>query len=233
MAITYVDGVSNTDSNTTSVTLTLPATQAGDIIILEFAHKSTGDGAVSGTSISVGGLTFTLKHSQYIYSTSRVGGMYWARATGNHSGQTVIISSLNNGCTACITIYRGAISTGDPLAGATIVGELNGSGDETQAEIVTTVDNCLICFTVANSVNQYAVSNQRCTDPGTLGDTVISYAASIAIEHASSNTLKATAGGTGAFLWSQTNAISGSWAYAILPEPPAPSAQAGFLLSMV
>lgn len=219
MAITFVSEQHTESASGTSFTFTLGTTQAGDIMILEFDHNKTGNGTISGTTITTGGVTWTLKHSQLVYSNTRQGVMYWARATGDHSGQTVIASNVSSGgyYAANLVIYRGAVATGDPLAGATIVGEVNASGNETQAEITTTADNCMVCFVVANATDQYSVKNPSCTSPGALTVRATGYSNSFSISHCSSDTLKVTAGGTGAFTWSQTNAVTGSWAYAILP----------------
>lgn len=223
MAITYVTNTSTSVGGTaTTFTLTCPTTQAGDILLLDFAHNGTGDGTLSGTTITTGELTWTKKHAQLIYSNTRSGKTYWARATGDHSGQTVIVSSIGDYSTGLLTIYRGCLSSGDALAGATIVGELNASGNETQEEIVTTVDNCMVIFIVANGNGNYGITNPACTSPGALTRRVQG-SGTVNCAHSSSDTLKVTAGGTGAFTWSQTNAITGSWAYALLPALAGPA----------
>src|SRR3989344_8174770 len=137
MAISFLYGFNDTTNTTDSFTMTLPATatQAGDILICEFAHRGTGNGTVAGTTVTTGGVTWTLKHSQLFGSSAFSGKTYWTRATGDHQGQTVTGSSLTNSCAAILTIYRGAVASGDPLADATIVGEENDSTNETQAEI--------------------------------------------------------------------------------------------------
>jgi hypothetical protein len=188
-------------------------------MILEFTHRGTGDGTIGGTSVSTGGLTWTQKHSQ-LYATSAFSGKtLWTRATGNHSGQTVTGSGLTDSCAAIVTIYRGALKASDPLAGATIVGEQNASNNETQAQITTIEDNCFVVLVVANSPD-VTVASQNSTSPGTLterAEVLSTGGTDTAISHASNN--KASAGATGSLTWAQANQVSGSWAYAIRPEP--------------
>ena len=218
MAIAYIANALGGTTTTTSFSITLPATQANDILILEFTHRGTGNGTIGGTSVTTGGLTWALKHSQ-LYATSAFSGKtYWTRATGNHSGQTVTGSSLTNSCAAILTQYRGCVTTGDPLADATIVGEQNASANETQAQITTATNGAWVVLVVVNSPD-LAVATQACTSPGTLterAERLSTGGTDSSIAHASAE--KATAGGTGAFTWTQTDAASGSWAYAIIPQ---------------
>lgn len=220
MAISFISNALGATNSTTSFSITLPTTQANDILICEFTHRGTGNGTIGGTSVTTGGLTWTLKHSQ-LYATSAFSGKtYWTRATGDHAGQTVTGSSLTNSCAAILTVYRGCVTTGDPLADATIVGEQNASGNETQAEITTATNGAYVVLVVANSPD-VAVSTQACTSPGTLAERaerLSTGGTDTSIAHASE--AKATAGATGALTWAQTNGASGSWAYALVPANP-------------
>jgi hypothetical protein len=217
MAITPQDFATGGTGTTTSFSITLPTTAAGDILILEFCHRGIGDGTIAGTSVSSGGLTWNLKHSQLFNSSTFSGKTYWTRATGDHAGQTVTGASLTNSCAAHVHTYRGALAAGDPLADATIVGEENASGNETQAEITTTTNGAMVVLVVVNAPD-LTVSNTAATDPllvSIQNQTLSTGGLDTSICHASS--VKDTAGGTGAFTWSQSNAASGSWAYAITP----------------
>lgn len=213
MAISFISNALGGTTTTTSFSITLPATQSGDIFILEFAHRGTGNGTIGGTS----GLSWTLKHSQLFASSAFSGKTYWARATGNHSGQTVTGSGLTDSCAAIVTVYRGALASGDPLAAATVVGEQNASANETQAGITTTVANAWVVLVVVNSPD-LNVSSGACTSPGVLterAERLSTGGTDASVSHWSE--LKTGTGGTGAFTWAQTNAASGSWAYAIQP----------------
>ena len=217
MAISFIANALGATNSTTSFSITLPTTAANDILICEFAHRGTPDGTIGGTSVTTGGLTWTLKHSQLFATSTFSGKTYWTRATGDHAGQTVTGSSLTNSCAAILTQYRGALASGDPLADATIVGEQNASANVTQAEITTATDGAYVVLVVVNSPD-LAVATQACTSPGALterAERLSTGGTDSSISHASA--AKATAGATGALTWAQTDAASGSWAYAIQP----------------
>src|SRR3990167_1542937 len=164
MAISFISNALGGTTTTTSFSITLPTTAAGDIIILEFCHRGTGNCTIGGT---YSGPAFTLKHSQLFASSAFSGKTYYSRATGNHTGQTVPGSTLPNSCARIVTVYRGCVSTGDPLADATIVGEQNASGNETQAQITTATAGAEVCLVGVNSPD-LGVSSGACTSPGTL-----------------------------------------------------------------
>lgn len=220
MAITFVSNALGGPAATTGNSITLPATAADDILLFEFTHRGTADGTLGGTYT---GPAFTLKHSQLYASSAFSGKTYWSRATGNHTGQTVTVSGLTDSNAAVITIYRGCTTSSDPLADATIVGEQNASGDETQAQITTSSAEAWVVLVVVNSPD-LAVTAQTCTSPGTLtarAERLSTGGTDTSIAHASAE--KAVAGATGAFTWSQTDAASGSWAYALIPSRGLPT----------
>jgi hypothetical protein len=228
--VEYVDNALGGTADTTSTTCTLPATAAGDLLIFEFAHRGLGDGTIGGTSVSTDGLTWNLKHSQPFATNTFSGKSYWTIATGDHSGKTVVASSLTNASASVVTHYTGADPT-DPLGDATIVGEDNASGNETQAQITTNTDGAMVVLVVVNSPD-LAVAGQTCTSPGALAERaerLSTGGTDASISHASA--VKATAGATGALTWTQTNAVSGSWAYAIKPKAttPFPDARAAVI----
>jgi hypothetical protein len=216
MAISFVNNALGANNSTTSFSITLPATAANDIIILEYTHRGITDATIGGT---YSGPAFAEKHDQQYATSTFSGKTLWSRATGDHAGQTVTGTGLTNSCAAIITIYRGALTSGDPLADATIVGEQNASGDETQAQITTTTNGAWVVLVVANSPD-VAVTSQTCTSPGALAaraERLSTGGTDTSIAHASA--AKATAGATGAFTWAQTDGAGGSWAYAIVPAP--------------
>lgn len=215
MAISFISNALGATTSTTSFSITLPTTQANDIIILEYTHRGTPDGTIGGT---YSGPAFTEKHDQLYASSAFSGKTLYSRATGNHSGQTVTGSGLTNSCAAIVTVYRGAITSGDPLADATVVGEQNASANETQAQITTTTDGAWVVLVVANSPD-LDVNTQSSTSPGTLterAERLSTGGTDTSISHASAE--KATAGATGNLTWAQADAASGSWAYAIRPQ---------------
>lgn len=217
MAITFIANALGGTTTTTSFSITLPTTQAGDLLILEFAHRGTGDGTIAGTSVTTGGLTWTLKHSQLFATSAFSGKTYWTRATGDHSGQTVTGASLTDSCAAIVTQYRGALAAGDPLTAATIVGEQNATGNETQAEITTNKDLAWVVLVVVNSpdVNVTIIGATSPVSMPERAERLSTGGTDTSVCHGSAE--KATAGATGAFTWTQTDGVGGSWAYAITP----------------
>lgn len=210
-------------TSTTSFSITLPATLANDILILSFTHRGTGDGTLGGTT----SLTFAKKFEQSYNGATFSGLVYWARATGNHAGETVSVSSLTNSCAGVLTVYRNVLASGDPFDGAaTSVGEENASGNETQAEITTLVDGCMVILEVYNSPD-VAVSTHVATNPATLlerAERLSTGGTDTSVSHASE--LRTTAGATGSFTWAQTNGAGGSLAYALQPQVTTPFADA-------
>jgi hypothetical protein len=224
VAVTFVANALGSNAATTSFSITLPATASGDIIILEYTHRGTGDATLGGT---YSGPAFAEKHDQQYATSTFSGKTCWSRATGDHSGQTVTGSGLTNSCAAIVTVYRGAVASGDPLADATIVGEQNASANETQAGITTATNGCYVVLVVVNSpdvsvtsptMNGLAAMTNRAELLSTGGtDTSIMHA----------DIEKYNAGATGSFTWAQTDGAGGSWAYAIEPEPTDFGAVAG------
>lgn len=217
MAIQYLRNALGPTTSTTSVSVTLPATAAGDLLIFEYVHRGTGTGTIGGTSVSTGGLTWNNKHDQLFGASAFSGHTYWTIATGDHSGQTVTASSLTNSSAGIVTVYSGAHQTA-PLDDATVVGEQNASADEGQAAITTATNGAWVVLVVVNSpdlaVSSQAAANLTITERA---ERLSTGGTDASIAHASG--VLATAGSSGAFTWAQTNAASGSWAYAITPAP--------------
>lgn len=216
IAPSFVSNALGGTTTTTTFSITLPTTAANDLILLEFCHRGTGDGTIAGTYT---GPAFALQHSQLFATSAFSGKLYWSRASGNHAGETVTGASLTDSCAAIVTVYRDVIATGNPFTGAaTIVGEQNASGNETQAEITTLVANCMVCLTVLNSPD-LAVAGQTATNPATLierAERLSTGGTDASVAHASE--VRTTAGATGALNWTQTNAASGSYAFALQPR---------------
>jgi hypothetical protein len=216
VAIQYVTNALGPTNSTTSVSVTLPTTAAGDLLIFEYVHRGTGTGTIGGTSVTTGGLTWNNKHDQLFGASAFSGHTYWTIATGNHSGQTVTASSLTNSSAGIVTVYSGAHQTA-PLDDATVVGEQNASGDEGQAAITTATNGAWVVLVVVNSpdlaVSSQAAANLTITERA---ERLSTGGTDASIAHASGEL--ATAGSSGAFTWAQTNAASGSWAYAIKPD---------------
>lgn len=215
--IGFVGGADAGTATTTTFSITLPTTQANDLIILEYTHRGTGAAILGGTYT---GPTFQLKANVLYAGNNRGARSSWSRATGDHNGETITGSGLSNSCAAIVTIYRSVTPVGDPtiVAGTAVAEDNIILGDETSAEITTVAEGALVLFGVANTPG-LSVTAQSCTSPGalTLRREVISTGGlGTSIAHASA--VKATPGVTGEFTWSQSNSPNGSWAYALAPE---------------
>lgn len=113
----------NAGNPTTAPTCTLGTTAAGDILIfgLVDGNTNTGPASLTGTSVTTGGLTWTKKIGAAGNGTTMHGSLWWARATGDHSGQTIIAATNNSGA-SCWASYRGCVETGDPFEAAVATG---------------------------------------------------------------------------------------------------------------
>ncbi len=218
MAIAPVSNVIAAGNPTTSFSLTVPAVSPNHLMILEFAHRGTNNGVFSGN----GATGWNFKHQQLFATSTFAGLTYWKRAAGDEQGQVVTVNNLVNACAGGMTIYSGALTVGDALADATIVGEQNASGNETQAGITTSNNGAMVVLVVVNSPD-VAVSSQAATSPVSLTtrmEKLSTGGTDASINHSSE--IKGAAGATGNFTWAQTNGASGSYAYAISPAVATP-----------
>jgi hypothetical protein len=94
---------------------TLPSTAAGDILVVAVSNSgsSTVPASLSGTS----GLTWTRKANGEgpIDGNAFNGSLWWARATGDHSGQTVLAVGCSGSASLVGAVYRGCAASGDPF----------------------------------------------------------------------------------------------------------------------
>lgn len=202
-------------TTTTSFTITIPSTvNDGDLLTVWFTHRGTGNGTVTDNS-GVG--SWTRKGGQ-IFNTSFSLQCYYKRVTNQAAerGATITGASLTNSCAGVMIADRGVISQGDPFE--VFTGEDNASANETHAAI-TVSDGALVGLAVGNSPD-LAVASQAATSPATLTERaeVLSTGgtdSSISVASA----LKSGAGSTGSLTWAQTDAASGSLAFAIKAEP--------------
>ena len=164
MAIAFVSSVLSQTATTIAFTLTLPSTVANDILIMEYCHRSTQNGAIIG-NISTGWTSFV--NRLFSGASTFSGKAYWHRTSSNYFGLTTAVTSLINSSAGICTVYRGVAATGNPLGSATVSSEYNTLGNETQGQISTSTANCIICLTVANSPD-LAVSGQSSVATGSM-----------------------------------------------------------------
>lgn len=195
---------------TTSVAIVIPAsTQANDICILSVTNRDAttaptvtdneGAGAWARVDATADGLT-----------------VWWKRASASTAGKTVTAASLTGSCAANVTVWSGASLAASPFLDVTH--EPNVSGNETHAGFTTTRDGAAVFLVVANRTNDIAIASQAATSPAAITECG---------EHLStggldcSNTIagevKTTAGATGNFTWAQTDAVTVSCTFWLLP----------------
>lgn len=217
MAVSFVTFALSGTTDSTTLNITLPTVQAGDVMILEYTHRATGTGTLGGA----GGSGWTNKFTR-TYNTTMSAHLYYKRCDGTESGTALTVTGLTDSCAGCVTVYRGAKSVGDPIEAGT--SEENASANETHAEITTLSPGTVVVLTVANTPDLSVSSQTTATSPGALTERAArlnTTGTDTSIAHASAE--KATAGATGAATWSQTNAISASFLYAIGPALQIPA----------
>ncbi len=223
MAITFVSpsALSGTTDSTT-LNITLPTVQADDVMLLEYTHRGTGTGTLGGA----GGSGWTNKLSR-TYNTSMSAHLYYKRCDGSESGDALTVSGLTDSCAGCVTVYRGCVTSGDPIEAGT--SEENASANESHAAITTLTNGAFVVLTVANTPD-LAVTSPSTTSPGALtqrAERLNTTGTDTSICHNSAE--KTGAGTTGSLTWAQTNAISASFAYALTPQMPTISMGLGAL----
>jgi hypothetical protein len=127
---------------TTSATVTLPTTAANDILILSAVNGGataalTTSGTYNGGAWTATGLAAAM--------TASWGGSWWSRCTGNHSGQTVIVGTATDSCSAGVLRITGAITSGSPLDTNTSATTLTANGLALSA-FTTTVAETLVIY---------------------------------------------------------------------------------------
>jgi hypothetical protein len=136
---------------TTAPTATLAATQADDILILISVNGGAASNAAPGGTYS-GGAWTSVDAATW---TTGAGQTMWSRCTGNHTGQTISVSTTNSGSVLVVTI-RGAITSASPIdankSGATLGAVAGGA----LTGFNTTVAETLVCYTGAVDDNQAA-----------------------------------------------------------------------------
>jgi hypothetical protein len=153
MAVAWVSSTASTPTtSTTTCTVTLPTTAADDILIVTVNNG----GANAAPTLTTG--TFTLDTSLALIGsgggwTTGWGGTYWVRCTGNHSGQTIILTGATDSCSMQVQRFSGCITTGNPydtnISEATVAAGANCA----LAAFSTTVTNTLVCYAVSRDDN--------------------------------------------------------------------------------
>lgn len=204
MAISVVGSRAGGTNQTTTCTITLNfVTAAGDILFVAFTNggADTDPSSITGTTTTTGGLTFARINSLGGgASTDMNGWIGWARASGNHTGQTIIGNGFTNSSAGSVLVLRGCLASGNPYAALNQV--LNASGTNTLSAVSAAgVAQCWVMVSLHTDDN-IASDTMTATDPA---------AVTLQVEHLSGGGVDTGAaicadamtgiGSTGAFAW--------------------------------
>jgi hypothetical protein len=197
---------------TTSATVTLPTTAANDILILSAVNGGataalTTSGTYSGGAWTATGLAAAM--------TASWGGSWYSRCTGNHSGQTVIVGTATDSCSAGVLRITGAITSGSPLDTNTSATTLTANGLALSA-FTTTVAETLVIYAGAWDDNIAPSSVTK----GGAAMTLDAFSSTGGADSGGmiSSLSQATAASTGAFAGTHASALSKRlMAFAIKP----------------
>ena len=137
--VVVASAVHTTTDPTTSVSVTIPATQADDLLIFQCSIK-VGTSALPTIGGTYGG---TLTMAEDIGAADKLVG-YWSRASGNHSGQTVTFSDTANSMAASMIVVRGALASGNPIEASKVQEDQGLAAAMVMPGITTTVANTLV-----------------------------------------------------------------------------------------
>jgi hypothetical protein len=153
-APTVPTGANGSAAGSTSSTITLPTTQADDILIWVWVNGGATGTPTFTTGTYNGGAFTSIDSGTW---TTGAGGVRWSRCTGDHSGQTLIVSGATNSCASKLAVVRGCLTGATPVD-TNISGASNAPATNTLAAFNTTVAETLVCLTAAIDDNQ-AVSS--------------------------------------------------------------------------
>jgi hypothetical protein len=147
----FVSATAHAGNPTTSATVTLPTTAANDILIVTVNNG----GANAAPTMTTGTFTGTLAAlGTGAGWTSGWGGVFWARCTGNHSGQTIIASGATDSCSLQVVRYSGCITTGNPYDTNISQGTVAAGANATLTAFTTTVAETLVVLSFSIDDNQ-------------------------------------------------------------------------------
>jgi hypothetical protein len=203
---------------TTTSTITCPATQAGDILLISAINAGSTAAILPMVSGNYNGGGWTGFNGAAM--TSSWGGFFWSRCTQNHSGQTIGIGTAVDSLAAGLIVVRGAVPTGNPLDtnSASVTRTANGM---TMAGFNTTVDETLLVM-LMNGDNDTSFSAQTANGVAMTERFDLSCTGG-ADSQAAAATINgpATAGATGSFAATRPNALSARYTVvAIKPAVP-------------
>jgi hypothetical protein len=149
MAVSFVRAdLGSSGTSTTSGTITLGATAADDIIILVLVNGGATAALTPGGTYSGGAWTSIGSGA----GTAQWGGVWWSRATGNHSGQTITWSGATDSSQGAVAIYSGCEKTGSPVD-TSVQNQNSVSTNISLGALTTTVNDAMVILAMAADDN--------------------------------------------------------------------------------
>lgn len=201
---------------TTSATVTLPATAAGDVLILVYHFREDAIAATPGGTFAEAWTTFLT-----LSDGAKIAELQWARATGDHSGETVTVENAAAGSTAAaVMVVRDANSSGSPI-------DVNSSTDVFTQNIAngalvgfnTTVDNALVCYGLGCRDDEVWSDQTKNAVAMTEQIEALSAGGTVGAMVGLATLAQATVGATGDFDCIQAQRVKAIFAFAIVPTP--------------
>lgn len=136
----FVSATAHAGNPTTSATVTLPTTAANDILIV----LANNGGANAAPTMTTGTFAPTLTSIDSGGWTSGWGGVWWARCTGDHTGQTIIASGATDSASLQVVRFSGCATSGNPYDTNISGGTVAAGANATLAAFTTTVADTLV-----------------------------------------------------------------------------------------
>ena len=154
MAVQFVSATAQGSATaTTTCTVTLPTTAANDILIITAINGGANAAVTLPGAGTYNGSTITAIGSGAGW-TSGWGATYWSRCTGNHSGQTIILTGATDSCSMQVVRYSGCILTGNPYDTNISQATVGAGANMALAAFDTTVADTLVVLCNAVDDNQ-------------------------------------------------------------------------------
>lgn len=202
-------------TTTTTCTVNVPTTAANDILIMQTINGGANAALTLGGTYS-GGAFASIDSGGW---ATGWGGVWWSRATGNHTGQTVTVGTATDSCAALLTRVSGCVTTGTPydtnIASATVAAGANCA--LAAFDTIRPDGLVLYCVEVDDNLNTSAMTMNSVA----MGNLSVGSSTGGADSHvASANLRQAQAGTTGAFaatIGAGTNSGKRATAFSLIP----------------
>jgi hypothetical protein len=213
-------------ASATSATVNLPTTAANDILIVTAVNGGANAALTTTTGTYNGSALAVIGSGGW---TTGWGATYWTRCTGDHSGQTVIITGATNSCALLVQRFSGCTTSGNPYDTNISDASVAAGANCALAAFNTTVADTLVVYSIAVDDNQ---NTSAMTKGGAaMGNLSIASSTGGTDSHCASASLaQAATGTTGAFaatLAAGTNEGKRATAFALVPAANPQTINAG------